>query len=116
MWCNQLVSLLARMLLTLPMGPDDLEAAKATDDAAWSAKLAAEESAVQQQVQYLTQLPSPEQHSDEQRRELEAVRGEFEQIRQRRAAERPALQMQDVTVRHLRRHLLGAEHGAVAAW
>ena len=116
MWCNQLVSLLARMLLSLPM-VFDLDAATKAAAGARLAQCTAEEAAVRLRMQSLEQLWAAEQPPDEEhRRELRRLDGQLEQLGRSQARGQPVLRVHELTVRHVRRHLLATETSAEAAW
>ena len=115
-WCNQLVSLLARMLLSLPSLPDLNAAERAAADARL-AHCTAEEAAVRQRMQSLERAQTPDQPPDGgQQRELTALEGQLEQLRQSRTRGQPVVRMHELTIRHVRRHLLDTEPGAEPAW
>ena len=115
-WCNQLVSLLARMLLSLPT-VSDVDAANREAANARLARCTAEETTLRQRMQDLKQSKAPDQPLDsEQQRELRALEGRLEQLGQSQTRGQPALRMHGLTVRHVHRHLVGAETGAGLAW
>ncbi len=115
-WCNQLVSLLARMLLSLPSLADLITAERAASDTR-SAECTAEEAMVRQRMRSLEQSRAPDQPLDDgQQRELKALEGRLVRLRQSRTRGQPVVRMHELTVRHVRRHLLGAEAGPGPAW
>ena len=116
MWCNQLVSLLARMLLSLP-SLSDLDAAERAAADTRSAECTAEEATVLQRMQSLERSQASGRPLDSaQPVELTALEGQLERLRQSQTRSQPVVRMHELTVRHVRRHLLGTETGAEPAW
>ncbi len=115
-WCNQLVLLLARMLLSLPL-LSDLEAAERAAADTRSAECTAEEAMLRQRMRSLELAQTLDQPLDGgQQRELTALEGQLERLRQSQTRGQPVVRMHELTVRHVRRHLLGIKNGTESAW